>query len=73
MAKTSKAQLKAVQAYRKRNPEATSYRRSLNTVKRFFDPKGGTKFAEAIEWAKKDGCYYNDVKEIKKLIDKLDD
>lgn len=65
------SQKKAEKNYRERNPERTSYLRTVNIVRRFVTPNPGTKNAEAIEWAKKDGRYYDDLKALKEAIEKL--
>lgn len=67
----TEARLRANKAYRKRNPERTNYTRIIGTARSLIEAKQGTKAAEAIAWAKKDGRYYDDLKALKEAIDKM--
>ena len=66
--KTSKAQIKAVRAYEKRNPDLTYYRRHWNDAKAFIVSK-----ADRFEEAKKAAGISRYREDLKKLRDMIDE
>lgn len=68
--KTTQAQRRATETYRKKNPERIRYQSALGSARSFIDPKT-EKMKNNIKVATEDGHfnYLEDLKSLRELID----
>lgn len=66
------SQRRAVREYQKRNPQQTTYNKNLSIAKTFIKPNPNTKNAEAIEWAKANGRYFDDLRALRDMLNNMD-
>lgn len=65
----TEAQKRAQRKYNARNPERTAYTRLKSNANCLLNPTAGTTSGAAVEWAKQDGRYKNDLLKFRALID----